>query len=140
MLAACAALCAPLILGGGATETSQALAVSLSQAVTRSYEGPRSPIGVGAFDNRSSYLRGVFSSGIDRPGSQARSIPISHLQQSERFHGLNRDNLAQTRFAANLRGPAQQPKGASATLNGMVLDRAIRAAVDAGLLPALAPR
>ena len=120
LLTACAALSAPLILGGCATETSQALAVSQTQAATRSYHGPRSPIAVGKFDNRSSFMRGAFSSGVDRLGSQAKTILISHLQQTQRFNVLDRDNMAETQFEANLRGSAQQLKSADYVVTGDV--------------------
>ena len=120
LLTACAALSAPLILGGCATETSQALTVSQTKAATRSYHGPRSPIAVGKFDNRSSFMRGAFSSGVDRLGSQAKTILISHLQQTQRFNVLDRDNMAETQFEANLRGSAQQLKSADYVVTGDV--------------------
>lgn len=120
LFSACAALCAPLVLGGCATETSQALAVSQTKAATRSYQGPRSPIAVGRFDNRSSYLRGAFSSGSDRLGSQAKTLLISHLQQTQRFLVLDRDNMEQTRFEANLHGSAQPLQGADYVVTGDV--------------------
>ncbi|MBS7776630.1 CsgG/HfaB family protein [Acidovorax sp. CCYZU-2555] len=120
LLTACAALCAPLILAGCATETSQALTVSQTKAATRSYQGPRRPIAVGKFDNRSSFMRGAFSSGVDSLGSQAKTILISHLQQTQRFNVLDRDNMAETQFEANLRGSAQQLKSADYVVTGAV--------------------
>jgi len=58
LLAACAALCAPLILGGCAAETSQAL------AATRSPEGARSPLVVGAFDKLDLAIREAVDAGL----------------------------------------------------------------------------
>lgn len=120
LLASLAAIAAPLLLSGCATETSQALAVTQTQAATRSYQGVRSPIAVGKFDNRSSYLRGAFSDGVDRLGSQAKTILISHLQQTQRFNVLDRDNLAETKFEAGIQGTAQQLKGADYVVTGDV--------------------
>ena len=74
------AIAAPLLLSGCATESSQSLSVAQTQAATRSYQGTRTPIAVGKFDNRSSYLRGAFSDGVDRLGSQAKTILMGHLQ------------------------------------------------------------
>lgn len=119
---ACLAVIALPSLVGCATETSQALGIAQTQAATRSYQGVRSPIAVGRFDNRSSYLRGAFSDGVDRLGSQAKTILISHLQQTQRFNVLDRDNLAQTRFEAGLKGTAQQPMGADYVVTGDVTE------------------
>lgn len=119
-LALLAAISAPVFLTGCATESSQALTVSQTQAATRSYQGPRSPIAVGKFDNRSSYLRGAFSDGVDRLGSQAKTILISHLQQTNRFNVLDRDNMAEIKQEANIQGTAQQLKGADYVVTGDV--------------------
>jgi len=120
LLAAMSAVAAPVLLTGCATETSQALAVTQTQAATRSYPGVRRPIAVGKFDNRSSYLRGAFSDGVDRLGSQAKTILISHLQQTQRFNVLDRDNLEETKFEAGIQGQAQQLKGADYVVTGDV--------------------
>lgn len=120
-IASLAIIAAPSLVGC-ATETSQALSVAQTQAATRSYQGARSPIAVGKFDNRSSYLRGAFSDGVDRLGSQAKTILISHLQQTQRFNVLDRDNLAETRFEAGIQGTAQQLKGADYVVTGDVTE------------------
>lgn len=120
LLASLSAVASPLLLSGCATESSKALAVTQTQAATRSYQGERRPIAVGKFDNRSSYLRGAFSDGVDRLGSQAKTILISHLQQTQRFHVLDRDNLEETKFEAGIQGQAQQLKGADYVVTGDV--------------------
>ncbi len=114
------AVAAPLLLVGCATETSQALSVPQTQAATRSYQGARSPIAVGKFDNRSSYLRGAFSDGVDRLGSQAKTILVSHLQQTNRFNVLDRDNLQEIQREASIQGAQQQLKGADYVVTGDV--------------------
>ena len=57
-----------LLLGGCATEQSRTLEVAKVTSASSAYQGQRSPIAVGKFDNRSSYMRGLFSDGVDRLG------------------------------------------------------------------------
>ena len=122
LVALSVAFSAPLLFSGCATESSQALAVQKTQAATRAYVGARAPIAVGKFDNRSSYLRGVFSDGVDRLGSQAKTILITHLQQTGRFNVLDRDNMPEIRQEAALAGAAQKIKGASLVITGDVTE------------------
>ena len=56
------------LLSGCATEESRTLEVAKVQSYQSSYSGARQPISVGKFDNRSSYMRGLFSDGVDRLG------------------------------------------------------------------------
>ena len=90
-------------LAGCATETSTALPVQQVESVNRPYSGVRSPIAVGKFDNRSSYMRGIFSDGVDRLGGQAKTILITHLQQTNRFNVLDRDNMSEIQQEAAIR-------------------------------------
>ena len=78
------------------------------QSAAAPYSGVRVPISVGKFDNRSSYMRGVFSDGVDRLGSQAKTTLVAHLQQSQRFAVQDRDNMAETGQEAKISGAAQQ--------------------------------
>ncbi len=91
-------------LGGCATEDSRRLDVDVAKSVssTRPYSGARSPISIGKFDNRSSFMRGIFTDGVDRLGSQAKTILITHLQQSNRFNVLDRDNMSEIKQEAAL--------------------------------------
>ena len=111
-----------LLLGGCATETSRTVDVQQTRAATTAYAGPRVPVSVGKFDNRSSFMRGVFSDGVDRLGSQAKTTLISHLQQSQRFNVMDRDNLAETGQEAKLQGVRQQLRGASYVVTGDVTE------------------
>ena len=74
---------AGILTGCAATEESRSLAVAKPAAASRAYTGARTPISVGKFDNRSSYLRGIFSDGVDRLGGQAKTILIGHLQETD---------------------------------------------------------
>lgn len=120
--AATCAIALPLLMVGCATETSQALAVKQTQAATRSYSGVRIPMSVGKFDNRSSFMRGVFSDGVDRLGSQAKTVLMTHLQQSNRFNVLDRDNLSEIKQEAGIQGAAQTLKGADFVVTGDVTE------------------
>lgn len=108
--------------GCATTETSRALEVPKVQAAQAAYAGPRAPIAVGKFDNRSSYMRGVFSDGVDRVGDQAKTSLVSHLQQTNRFAVQDRDNMAETGAEAKIQGTTQQLRGAQYVVTGAVTE------------------
>ncbi|BEV72157.1 MULTISPECIES: CsgG/HfaB family protein [unclassified Paludibacterium] len=110
------------LLAGCATESSQSLAVTQVTSASQPYTGVRSPIAVGKFDNRSSFMRGIFSDGIDHVGSQAKTILITHLQQTNRFNVLDRDNMAEIKQEAGLKKQAQSLKGADYVITGDVTE------------------
>jgi len=111
-----------LLLAGCATETSQSVEPTQVQAAMRSYSGPKAQVAVGKFDTRSAYMRGVFSDGVDRLGGQAKTILVTHLQQSGRFAVLDRENLDEIRQEAALSGADQAIKGARYTISGDVTE------------------
>lgn len=116
-----AAVCA-LTLGACATESSRTVEVTKVQSAAVPYSGVRVPISVGRFDNRSSYMRGVFSDGVDRLGSQAKTTLVAHLQQSQRFAVQDRDNMAETGKEAQISGATQQLRGAVFVVTGDVTE------------------
>lgn len=91
-------------------------------SAARPYAGPRSLIAVGKFDNRSSFMRGIFSDGVDRLGSQAKTILISHMQQSNRFNVLDRDNLNEMKQEAGFKQQNQNIRGADFIVTGDVTE------------------
>jgi curli biogenesis system outer membrane secretion channel CsgG len=107
-------------LSGCATEASQALPVAKVEAAATAYRGRRVPVMVSKFDNRSAFLRGVFSDGVDRLGGQAKTVLISHLQQSQRFGVMDRDNLAEAKQEAQYKTQAQSIRGADFVISGDV--------------------
>jgi len=109
-------------LGGCATEDSRSLAVAKSVSSTRPYNGVRNPISIGKFDNRSSFMRGIFSDGVDRLGSQAKTILITHLQQTNRFSVLDRENMSEIKQEATLAKTNQTLKGARYVVTGDVTE------------------
>ena len=118
--AAAAAASLALAFAGCATESSHSVQVEKVQAAATSYNGVRVPISVGKFDNHSSFMRGVFSDGVDRLGNQAKTTLVAHLQQSQRFSVLDRDNLGETGTEARLAGTAQSLRGANFVIVGDV--------------------
>jgi curli biogenesis system outer membrane secretion channel CsgG len=116
--AALVAICVLVLAGCAATETSRTVQVEKVQAAAAPYSGTRSPVAVGKFDNRSSFMRGVFSDGVDRLGSQAKTTLIAHLQQSQRFSVLDRDNMDEIGQEAKLQGAVQKLRGASYVVTG----------------------
>jgi len=117
----CAATLLALCLLGCATESHRSLAVEQTQAARTPYNGPRSPIAVGKIENRSDYMRGIFSSG-DQLGGQAKTILITHLQQTNRFTVLERENMEELRREAAIRNESQQLVGASYIITGGVTE------------------
>jgi curli biogenesis system outer membrane secretion channel CsgG len=111
------------LAGCAATEQSRSLDVpKVAAASAPAYQGVRSPIAVGKFDNRSSFMRGMFSDGLDRLGSQSKTILISHLQQTNRFNVMDRDNLEEARQEAQYKAAAQTIKGADFLVTGAVTE------------------
>jgi curli biogenesis system outer membrane secretion channel CsgG len=109
-------------LAGCATESHQALQPAKPASAGTPYAGPRGALVVGKFDNRSSYMRGLFSDGVDRLGGQAKTILIGHLNETGRFVVLDRDNLDEIAREARLRGRDQTLKGADVALTGDVVE------------------
>lgn len=104
------------------TETSRTIQtpqVTAATATTK-YTGVKTPISIGKFDNRSSYMRGVFSDNVDRLGGQAKTILETHLQQTGYFSVLNRDNLSEIKQEVGYSNTSQSIKGARYVITGDV--------------------
>ena len=106
------------MLAGCATEASRSIEVAKVEAAAVSFQGVRVPVSVGKFDNRSGYMRGIFTDGADRLGGQAKTTLIAHLQQSQRFNVLERENLAEIAQEAKFKSQAQAIRGADFVVTG----------------------
>ncbi|SIT70698.1 MULTISPECIES: CsgG/HfaB family protein [Burkholderiaceae] len=117
-------LTAALALGlsACATESSRTLPVPVVSSAQTPFAGKPMGIAVGKFDNRSSYMRGIFSDGIDRLGGQAKTILVTRLQQSRRFNVLDRSNLDEIKQEAGFMKKAQAIKGANFVVTGDVTE------------------
>jgi curli biogenesis system outer membrane secretion channel CsgG len=118
------------VVAGCATESHRTLQVEKPTSAGTAYNGVRSGLVVGKFDNRSSYLRGMFSDGVDRLGGQAKTILISHLQSTGRFDVMDRDNLEELSRESRLKGVQQSIQGADFALTGDVVEFGRKVAGD----------
>lgn len=107
---------------GCAEESSQMVETIAVEGKGQSYHGPKKKLAVGKFDNRSSYGQGVFSDGVDRLGSQAKTILKTHLQQTGRFLVLDRENMSESENEANISGVKQKTIGAEYVITGNVTE------------------
>ena len=110
------------VFAGCATESHRSVEATKPVSAATVYSGLKSALIVGKFDNRSSYLRGMFSDGVDRLGGQAKTILMGHLQETGRFDVLDRDNLEELAREAKLKGEAQALQGADVALTGDVTE------------------
>jgi curli biogenesis system outer membrane secretion channel CsgG len=113
---------ATLTLSACVQEGSRTLPVQKVESAARPYAGVRVPVSVGIFDNRSSFMRGVFSNNEDRMGSQAQTILVTHLQQSQRFGVLDRSVMTEIKQEAALKKQSQNLKGAEYVVTGDVTE------------------
>ncbi len=118
------AICTFATTACSTTEESRSVAVPKVAAATvpNAYRGPRTTVAIGQFANRSNFMQGMFSDGIDRLGPQMKSVLISHLQQTNRFSVLDRENLAEGQQEAKFKAAAQTIKGADYLVTGAVTE------------------
>ena len=109
-------------LAGCATEAHRTVEPQQVASAGSPYQGPKSTLVVGKFDNRSAYLRGLFFDGVDRLGGQAKGILVTHLQQTGRFTVVERDNMEEIKREAEIKGAQQQLKGADFAITGDVAE------------------
>ncbi len=110
------------LLSGCASESSRSVDVAKVATYNTTYTGTKSAISIGKFDNRSSYMNGIFSDGVDRLGNQSKTILMTHLQQTGRFNVLDRANLSELKEEAGIKGQNQQLKGATYVITGDVTE------------------
>jgi curli biogenesis system outer membrane secretion channel CsgG len=117
-----ATVLALMVLTGCAQEASRTIPIQKVESSTKAYSGVRTPIAIGKFDNRSSFMRGVFSDNVDRLGGQAQTILVTHLQQTQRFSVLDRANMTEMKEEAALKKQVQSIKGADFVVTGDVTE------------------
>jgi len=116
------ALTALIVLSGCATESHRMVASEKVESYGTTYNGPRTTMVVGNFQNRSRYMQGLFSSNSDRLGNQAKTILKTHLQQTNRFNIMDRESLQQNEQEAKFLGEQQAIKGARYAVTGDVTE------------------
>lgn len=108
------------VSGCTATESSRVIQPIQVASAAIQYNGIKTPVSIGKFDNRSNYMRGIFSDNTDRLGGQAKTILETHLQQSGYFSVLNRDNLSELKQETGFSNTSQTIKGANYVITGDV--------------------
>ena len=109
-------------LAGCATESNRAIEPKQVASAGTVYTGPKTTLAVGNFENRTDYMRGLFSDGADRLGGQAKTILIGHLQQTGRFVVVDRGNMEEIATEAALQGREQSLQGADYVVTGQVTE------------------
>lgn len=105
-----------------ATESHHAVVPEKVESYRSNYTGERTTLVVGNFQNRSNYMNGLFSSDVDQLGNQAKTILKTHLQQTNRFKIVDRENMEQLQQEAKLSGIHQNISGARYVLSGGVTE------------------
>ena len=108
--------------GCSTTESNRVVASETVTSYKTDYQGVKTTLVVGNFQNRSSYMQGLFSTDTDRLGNQAKTILKTHLQQTNRFKVVDRENLEILKREAELNGAKQALTGARYTLTGDVTE------------------
>lgn len=111
-----------LALSACVQENARTVPIQKVEAAAQPSKAAKVPVSVGKFDNRSSFMRGVFSNGEDRMGSQAQTILVTHLQQSQRFSVLDRSVMNEIKQEAALKKQTQNLKGADYVITGDVTE------------------
>ena len=110
------------LIGCATQQTEQKIEIKPVASYGTSYSGPKTTLVIGAFNNSSNYMQGIFSSNDDLLGNQAKTILKTHLQQTNRFKVVDRENLELMAKEAKLRGIEQQIAGARYTITGSVTE------------------
>ena len=111
-----------LSAGGCALESHQALNPESVASRGTVYTGPRYRLMVGNFQNRSTYMQGIFSDGVDRLGNQAKTALVGHLQQTGRFTVVDRQSMDDLAREAGISGTKQKLTGAQVAITGEVTE------------------
>lgn len=113
---------AATLLNGCATTSSQVIETPTVSSYGTAYNGVKSKLVIGQFVNRSNFQNGLFSTGADLLGNQAKTTLISHLQQTNRFSVMDRDNMQLLSGEAQFSGTQQAIKGARYVVTGDVTE------------------
>ena len=110
------------LIGCEATESHKRLDVEGVASRWSSYSGPKHKLAIGQFENKSPYMKGIFSDGKDRLGLQARQILKTHLSQTNRFVLLDRTNLKEIERETDFSGRERRITGGDVVLTGAVTE------------------
>jgi len=132
-LACVAGALAVVLLAACVRESHRTVATPTVATYGTAYAGPRHVLAVGKFDNRSTYMRGMFAEGPDQLGGQAKTILKTHLQQTGRFTLVDRENMGEIAEESRIRGERQALRGAAVVVTGDVSEFGRRVTGDTQL-------
>jgi len=104
------------------TESSRTIETQAVESYNTNYSGPKAALSIGKFNNASPYMRGIFSDGQDRIGSQARTILKTHLSQTQRFALMDRENMEAMQQESQYTGKELNVQGADLLISGQVTE------------------
>ena len=107
-------------IAGCATESHQAVVPEKVESHDTVYNGVKHSIVVGSFSNRSTYMQGLFAPDDDKLGNQAKTILMTHLQQTNRFTLVDRAQMELLQKEAEIAGVTQKLVGARYAIAGDV--------------------
>jgi curli biogenesis system outer membrane secretion channel CsgG len=117
------ALGALLATGGcSTTESHKTLPTQSVATHNTAYSGPKYRMVIGKFENRSPYMRGIFSDSVDRLGMQTEQIMKTHLSQTNRFVLMDRVNMDELSRESKFSGATQNITGGEYVLTGAVTE------------------
>jgi curli biogenesis system outer membrane secretion channel CsgG len=110
-----------LAFTGCAVESHRTLTPETVASAGTPYNGPKYALVVAKFQNRSTYMQGLFAEG-DHLGNQSKTILKTHLQNTGRFVLVDRENMKEIAEEAKIRGTKQELKGAEVAVTGDVTE------------------
>jgi curli biogenesis system outer membrane secretion channel CsgG len=110
-----------LAFTGCAVESHRTLTPETVASAGTPYNGPKYALVVAKFQNRSTYMQGLFAEG-DHLGNQSKTILKTHLQNTGRFVLVDRENMKEIAEEAKIRGTKQELKGAEVAIAGDVTE------------------
>jgi curli biogenesis system outer membrane secretion channel CsgG len=117
-----AALFTCSLLGCATTESHQRSETATVATHSTPYAGAKQRMVIGKFENRSPYMHGIFSDGVDRLGIQSEQIMKTHLSQTNRFLLMDRVNMEETARESQYAGQKQNITAGQYLLTGAVTE------------------
>jgi curli biogenesis system outer membrane secretion channel CsgG len=108
--------------GCSTTESHKIIQSEKLEVATIPYAGQKLKVSVGNFDNKSEFMRGIFSNNQDTIGNQTKTILTAQLSQSNRFSVLDRANMQYAKQEAAIGNQAQNIKGANYLVTGSITE------------------
>ena len=113
---------AGLVTGCATTESHRAIKPAVVETYRSDYAGKKEIMVVGAFQNQTNFMKGLFFSESDNIEKQAKAILKTHLQQSNHYRIVDRDNMHELALEAEIQQLQQALKGAKYLVSGSITE------------------